>query len=109
MENNYKVLAICTNCGKCKTCGENCQNCNDHANYVSKTVKYAGALKDAIKCWKNADCEEHNVPCKPTVREFAEKIMQMQERIDKLESGIRSHKEIKQTPDACDAGLWDLL
>lgn len=100
-----RVVAICTECGKCKTCGEECVSCKSG---FDKITGYAGALKEAVSCWQNAECQEHIVPCKPTLKEFAEKFLELQKRISVLESGIRSHKELKLTPDDHDKNLWEL-
>lgn len=101
-----RVVAICTECGKCKTCGEECQNCRSGTN---KITDYAGALKAAVACWQSAECKEHVVPCKLTLKEFAEKLMGLQQRISLLETAIRSHKELKKLPDEHDKSLWEFV
>lgn len=104
-----KVLAICTECGKCKVCGEECVGCKSACNLSGRIVDYTQALKEAVVCWQNAGCDEHVVPCKVTLREFAEKFVTFQKRIDVLESAIRSHKELKKDPDKMDENLWQIL
>jgi hypothetical protein len=101
-----RVVAICTDCGKCKTCGEECPNCKSG---LDKFTDYAGALKEAVACWQNAECKEHAIPCKLTLKEFAEKLMEIQQRISVLESAIRSHKELKEVPDEHDKSLWEFI
>ena len=104
-----KVLATCVECGKCKTCGEECLSCNSTQNFSSQIVDYTQALKEAVVCWQNANCDEHMVPCKATLKEFAEKFVTFQQRIDVLESAIRSHKELKKDSDEVDTNLWQML
>ena len=108
-QNYYKSVSICINCGKCKVCGEDCKNCTSKSDLSNATAKYAVALKEAVQCWQDAKCEDHAELCKPTLREFAEKFLEMRSRIEKLESGILTHKEIKQNPDDFDKSLWNLV
>lgn len=106
---NYQVVSICTNCGKLKQCGKDCSHCVNTQVSSVNIAKYAGAMKDAVQCWANAACEEHNIPCQPTLKEFAEKIFVLQRRIEVLESGINAHKAIKQNSDEHDEQLWKLI
>jgi len=104
-----KVLAICNECGKCKACGEECIGCKSNKDVTGGIVSYTNALKTAIACWQEAKCEEHSVPCKPTLKEFADKFVDLQKRISVLESAIRCHKELKTNVDELDKSLWDIL
>jgi hypothetical protein len=104
-----KVLAICIECGRCKACGEECTGCKSSQNSNGQIIDYSQALKEAVVCWQNANCDEHLVPCKATLKEFAEKFVTFQKRIDVLESAIRSHKELKKTSDDLDVNLWQIL
>lgn len=102
-----KTVAICTFCKQVVVCGEICRNCNIDANL--KFAKYAGSLKEAINCWNKAECDEHKDYCQPKVQEFAAKLLELKNKIEKLESAIRIHKLQKQNPDAVDQILWEHL
>lgn len=103
-----KILAICTECGKTKFCGETCKNCSD-PSFSIETAKYAVAMKEAVELWSKADCEEHAIPCKATIKQFAETIANLKKRIATLESGIAAHKSIKIDIDDHDKNLWELI
>lgn len=72
-------------------------------------AEYALALKQALLCWENGNCEEHRVPCTSALKEFAEKLIFLQDRIKKLESGIIAHRDAKESPDDNDQKLWKIL
>ena len=72
-------------------------------------AKYAVALKAALNCWNDAGCKEHEVPCKATLREFAQEFFSFQTRIEELEKAIRVHKEKNVNPDANDIELYKLI
>jgi hypothetical protein len=88
---------------------ESCDFC--HNCYEAKTdfIKFAQAMKTAVGCWQDANCREHQTPCKPTLKTFAEKIVLLQNRIGELELAILSHREKKESPDETDKILWDQL
>ena len=72
-------------------------------------AKYALALKSALACWHDAGCKEHEVPCKATLREFAQEFFSFQNKIEELEKAIRVHKEKNVNPDANDIELYKLI
>lgn len=72
-------------------------------------AKYAVALKSALNCWNDAGCKEHEVPCKATLREFAQEFFAFQTRIEELEKAIRAHKTKNVNPDDNDNELYKLI
>jgi hypothetical protein len=72
-------------------------------------AKYAVALKSAMDCWKDAGCKEHEVPCKATLREFAQEFFSFQSKIEALEKAIRAHKLKNVNPDDNDLELYKLI
>lgn len=72
-------------------------------------AKYAVALKAALNCWKDAGCKDHEIPCKATLREFAQEFFSFQNEIDELKKAIRAHKEKNVNPDANDLELYKLI
>jgi hypothetical protein len=70
-------------------------------------AKYAMALKDALKCWTDANCEEHRVPCKGALKEFAEKFFLYDKKLDALLKALEEHKAKKTSPDEYDLQLWE--
>jgi hypothetical protein len=103
------VIAICNICGKNKICGQTCSNCYDDSNISVYMAKYAVAMKEALQCWREGECEEHEIPCQPTIKQFATKLYHMNARIKALEVAIESHQKNKQNPDAVDSDLWKIL
>lgn len=72
-------------------------------------AKYALALKSALACWNDAGCKEHQVPCKATLREFAQEFFSYQRKIEDLEKAIRTHKNNNVSPDENDNELYKLV
>jgi len=72
-------------------------------------AKYAVALKAALSCWNDAGCKEHEVPCKATLREFAQEFFAFQKRIEEMEKAIRTHKINNVSPDENDMELYKLI
>jgi hypothetical protein len=107
IENKSKVISICFYCGYAKFAGEDCAGCATEKKF--RIEKYAGALKTAVKCWQDADCNEHQAPCHAALKEFADKILELQNRIEILENGIIKHRDKKQNKDDADKDLWKLI
>ena len=105
----FKPVAICHECSKFKICGEECNHCTKNINFSTDVAKYAIAIKTAIKCWQDVDCEEHDDLCQPRLKEFAIKILELQNKIEILKSAINKHKNTKQEPDPKDFELWNIL
>lgn len=72
-------------------------------------AKYALALKQALLCWENGNCEEHRIPCKSALKEFAEKFFSYEKKIDILLKAVNEHKSKKTNPDEQDLVLWETL
>lgn len=111
MSDIFKTVAICVTCGKNMVCGEECQYCKykQDANLSTTMAKYAQAMKEAINCWRQGECAEHEIPCQPTLKEFAIKIYDMQQQISTFKKAILTHKSTKNNPDEVDLLLWELL
>jgi hypothetical protein len=101
-----KILAICADCNKTYYTGENCK-CSKNDDIA--IAKYAQAMQSAIKCWSDANCDEHQTPCKPTVKEFAITIFELNKKIELLENAIKSHKQLNNNPDENDNRLYGLI
>lgn len=108
-EKTSKVIAICSTCNNPYYCGENCGYCSKNSIDDLKIAKYAAAMKEAVECWQNGDCNEHNVVCKPKVKEFAIKIFELQQKIKLFETAINDHKLNTKVPDENDYKLWGCL
>lgn len=106
-ENNYRPMAICSFCKSNILCGETCKKCSADKNI--HIANYAVAVKEAIGCWQDANCQEHEIPCQPTVREFAEKLMKLNHKIRNLEMAILNHKFAKKNADEVDNKLWSIM
>lgn len=72
-------------------------------------AKYTIALKQALSCWENGNCEEHRIPCTSALREFAEKFFAYDKKIDCLLKAVKEHKIKKVNPDEFDLELWKKL
>lgn len=107
---NFKPVALCTKCNKFVVCGEDCKYCSEDKWPESlRIVKYAVAMKEAINCWAKADCEEHSQPCQPTLKEFAIKILELQDTISEYQRAIINHKAQKTMSDEVDETLWKII
>lgn len=102
------TVAICTVCKSVIVCGESCRNCGVAVDNL-KIAKYTNSLKEAMRCWNSVECDDHKDLCQPKVKEFAIKLLELQNKIEKLESLIRSHKYNKKNPDSVDQSLWEYL
>jgi hypothetical protein len=110
MQNLYTdIFYICNVCHKAHKCGDICQGKEVDSNQAVVFAKYATAMKEAINCWQNADCDEHQSVCQPKVKEFAHKIMELQDRVNLLESAIIKHRDNKKDPNQQDVDLWRIL
>lgn len=111
MSDVFKTVTICDTCGKNMVCGEDCQYCKYKQTDCDsiKIAKYAQAMKEAVNCWRQGDCSEHEIPCQPTLKEFAAKIFELQQTIRKMEKAIALHKNSKKNYDEVDQALWGLL
>lgn len=105
----FKPVAICHVCSKFKICGEDCASCTENINFSTNVAKYAVAMKAAMKCWQDVDCEEHDELCQPRLKEFAIKILELQSNIELLKSAIIKHRNNKDNPDKNDIELWNSL
>jgi hypothetical protein len=72
-------------------------------------AKYAVALKTAINCWNEAGCKEHEIPCKATLKEFAQEFFSFHKKIEELQKAIRTHKNNNLSPDDNDNKLYKLI
>lgn len=110
MQNSYAdTFYICNICHKSHKCGDLCENKEIDSNQAIIFAKYATAMKEAISCWNSADCDEHQSICQPKVKEYAHKIMELQDRVRVLESAIIRHKDGKKDPTQHDVDLWRVL
>lgn len=107
---NFKPVALCAKCNKFVVCGEDCKYCSeDKSGEALRIAKYAVAMKEAVNCWAKADCQEHNQPCQPTLKEFAIKILELQDTISNYQKAIINHKAKKTISDEADEVLWNII
>jgi len=72
-------------------------------------AKYAVSLKQALKCWTDAKCDEHEIPCQLALKEFAIAFFEMQNKIEVLQKAIRTHKQKNVSPNDDDLELYKLI
>lgn len=102
------IKTFCTVCKKQQTANSKCENCIG-TNSDVEIARYAMALKTAMKCWKEAFCAEHEAPCAQKLQKFAQTLVDLETRIDKLEVAIIAHKGNNAAPTDNDLKLYKLI